>query len=69
MHTFTKRIEDKKNQSNNTNNNKKNLKQKSLNRRTQSKIGDKKIHPTPLLMEVLINLIKTKTATTTTKQP
>ena len=42
MHTFTKRIEDKKNQSNNTNNNKKNLKQKSLNRRTQSKIGDKK---------------------------
>ena len=63
IHTFTKRIEEKANNNNNNNNNniiiiiiiiiKQKQKQETLNRRTQSKKGDKKVYPVVLLINSL----------------
>ena len=53
MHTTAKRMEDK---TNNNDNNKTKIKKQPLNKRTQSKRGDKKkLHPTLIPMEVVIN--------------
>ena len=53
IHTTAKRMEDK---TNNNDNNKTKIKKQPLNKRTQSKRGDKKkLHPTLIPMEVVIN--------------